>query len=162
MSISKSPVCGEENRNILIVYLKTDLTFGDLIPRMREYIVERYNGMNNILGIEFKDEVFDAVGKVKNIFEEVYKSGMTMYSDIHGGLEIDILAYALKPFYIKTGYIKSNEKAIIVITDKDIVRIESICNKKLVFNKDLMKEIEKNIRNYIVTDDGDVILRGDI
>lgn len=159
MGTSKDLAGVNDERNILIVYLKNDLTFGDLIPRMREYILRRFNGMDNILGIELKEEIFDAVGKVKNLFDEVYKAGMTMYSDIHGRLEVDILAYALKPFYIKTGYIQSNEKAIIVISDEDIIRIENLYDSKIIFDNDFMGEIEQYLKDHIVTDDGRIIRR---
>lgn len=149
----------EKDRNIIIVYLKTDLTFEDIIPLIREYVTKRYEGLFNILNIGIKEQIDDAVGKVKNLFEEVYKAGMTMYSDIHGKLEVDILAYALRPFYIRTGYIESEDKAIVVIKDEDIVRIESMYGKKIIFDSDLMKEVERYANDHIVTEDGDIMLR---
>jgi len=148
----------EEDRNVIVVYLKNDLTYGDLVPLMREYIDNKYE-LDNSIDFSLKKRIIDAVGKVKNIFDEVYKSGMIMYSDIHGKLEVDILAYALKPFYIRTGHINSDDKAIVVITDKDIMRIEGMYNKKIIFDKDLIKEIEQHTKDYMVTEDGDVILK---
>jgi len=154
-----SSTAGVNDNNIMIVYLKTNLTFEDIIPSMKEYLLERYKGLNNIIHMSLKNKIYDAVGNVKNIFENLYKSGLTMYSNVHGKLEIDILNYALKPFIIKTGHIRSEDKAIIVIKDEDIIRAENMYNKKLIFNKDLMEEIEKHTKNYIVTEDGDVIRR---
>jgi len=137
-----------EDRNVIVVYLKNDLMFEDLIPSMKEYIARRFD-IDNSSDVKLKEMVYNAVGKLKNIFDEVYKAGMTMYSDIHGKLEIDILAHALEPFYIKTGYIKSDDKVIIVITDEDIIRSETMYNKKLIYNEDLINEIEiyMNIKN---------------
>lgn len=138
--------CGNEN-NVIVVYMKTDLTFADIVPSMREYIIERYGCKDNIIDIAVKEEVFDSIGNIKKIFEEIYKSGMTIHSNIHGKLEVDILAYALKPFYIKTEYTRSEDKIIIVITDEDIIRSENMYNKKLIYNEELMKEIDFYMNN---------------
>ena len=104
------------DRNINVVYLKKDLSFEKLIPKIRSYIIEKYDcSMKKRMNL---------VANVKNIFDKVYKNGGTIYSGVHGEKETEILTKVLGMYVIKTAQVNPEEAgALIVISEDDVKRI---------------------------------------
>ena len=124
------------DRNISIIYLKKDLSFEKLIPNIKDHILKNYKCNAK--------ERMDLVANVKNIFDNVYKHGYTIYSGTHGNKETEILRSALQPFLIKTAQVNSDEDgAIMVLSDKDINCISEM-NKvgEEFFVKKMFEDIE--------------------
>jgi hypothetical protein len=148
----KCDISVDDRRNIIVVYLKEDLVFWDLVPLMKEYIDYNYEDLNKYRNRDVKKKIDNALINVKNLFDEVYKAGMTLYSDIHGRVEVEILAYALKPFYIRTGHLDVDEIVIIVLSDKDIIKTKNMYNEESISCEDLAKEIEDYVNSHIITE----------
>lgn len=133
-----------ENRNIIIVYLNKNLKFETLIPGMKEYVFHKYTNFE--ADINLRKDLMDAVSNLKNLFEQVYQTGMVLYASIHGKIEVDILINALKPHIIRTGYLSgTKDKSIIPISDNNMDYIKK--KIKCEFNMDdLMKEIKDYLK----------------
>lgn len=130
-----------KDRNIIIVYLKDDLKFESLVSGMKEYVLKTYGYEEK--GVESQRKILDSVSNLKNLFEQVYKAGMILYSSVHGEVEVDVMINALRPYVIRTGYISgSKDKAVVPISNKDIDEITSI-RKKEFTTDELMKEVEQ-------------------
>lgn len=107
---------GKIDRNISVIYLKKDLSFEKLIPRIRDYITKKYD-------CPMKERM-SLVANVKNLFDQVYKKGGTIYSGVHGEKETDILMVALGAYIIKTAQVNPDETgAIMVLSENDMKRV---------------------------------------
>jgi len=96
-----------KNRNIIIVHLNEKLKFEQLVPSMKEYILNRCSKFEHDEAL--KKSIMKSVSNLNNLFEQVYKAGMILYSTVHGKLEVETFIYAMKPYIIRTGDDLMNE-----------------------------------------------------
>lgn len=140
--------------NIIIVYLKRDLKFEELAHIMKEYVKLEYANFQN--DNIFQKKLFESVSNLKKLIEQVYSNGITIYSSIHGILEVDILANALEPYIIRTAHLSSTDDRIIIpLSDKDIQNIITEKDKDFI-PRTLMKELEQYLKGYKGEEDEEI------
>ena len=139
--------------NIVIVYLKNDLKFDDIIFEIRHYALKEYVEFSK----QVMSEVVTAAGNLKRLFDNFYKKGRNIYSRIHGKFETDLLIHGLKSYHIKSCKMReTTESVIIVIGDFSIKKVNNMRKENITFEK-IFKEIEQYLNEYKVNSSGEIV-----
>lgn len=139
-----------EPKGISLIYVNPVLTFEQIILTINEYVKEKYNfNSKEKIDKALSLNVGQAVSHLKNYFDNFYRKGIALNSFVHGKIEVELLAYALRPYEIKFIPIDTIEYVLAFVTLDELGKVSVNSN----YNIDLLiEEFKKYLDRHEVVE----------